>query len=325
MQQLTDLKSIFDDYLKQQTFQKPPEGLYEPVRYIMSLSGKRLRPTMVLMAYQMFRKDYEAVLPVAFAVEIFHNFTLLHDDIMDEAPLRRGKPTVHKIWNSNTAINAGDVMLVHAYDYLSQVGNPEALPHLLGVFNRVARQVCEGQQMDMDFEQREEVSIEQYLKMIELKTAVLMSGSLEMGAIVAGASRQDQYHAAEFGRSIGIAFQLQDDILDTFGDPQKVGKKPGGDIIQNKKTFLILKALELATGASYGRLRKLMTTPTENEQEKVAEVRGILEQLNIPALAGAEKNRFRQEALDHLQAIEVPEFEKRPLYDLKELLVSRDH
>ncbi|HQU59962.1 MAG TPA: polyprenyl synthetase family protein, partial [Saprospiraceae bacterium] len=221
MQMFSQFQQSFEQYLHSRTFLYEPRGLYEPIDYIMGMGGKRLRPVLALMGYALFREDYEKALPIAMTVEVFHNFTLVHDDIMDKAPLRRGKPTVHYQYGLNAGILSGDAMLIYAYKFLQEAGSPVAIPALLQAFNQVAIEVCEGQQYDIDFEKRQDVSIPEYLKMIELKTAALIGGSLEMGAIAAGAARDDIQNLAAFGRNIGIAFQLQDDILDTFGEPEK--------------------------------------------------------------------------------------------------------
>lgn len=322
---MQDIKQFFEDYRLQHPFDGQPFNLYEPANYIMNLGGKRFRPILTILAYRLFREDLERVLPVANALEIFHNFSLVHDDIMDEAKVRRGFPTVHTKWDLNTGILSGDVMLVMAYDYLAQFGDEAKIPALLRVFNRVAREVCEGQQMDIDFEQRSDVTIEEYIRMIELKTSVLLATCLEMGAIAAGASTEDVQHCYAIGRNIGIAFQLQDDLLDTFGTAEKIGKRVGGDIIQNKKTFLILKALELASPTQQKALSDLMGDSPEDEANKIEQVKSLLMELDIPKHAQDKKNEFRAAAFAHLAALQVPDQQKAPIRQLMEQLVSRDH
>lgn len=324
MQVVQNYQQLFEAYRKSRPFGGQPEGLYAPVNYIMDLGGKRLRPAMALMGYGLFQDEVQPALPLAYAVEIFHNFTLVHDDIMDAAPLRRGKPTVHTLFNTNAAILSGDVMLISAYEYLLQMQPRERLPEVLAIFNRVAREVCEGQQMDMDFESRQDVSIPEYLRMIELKTAVLIAGCLAMGATAAGASQADAGRLYAFGRLSGVAFQLQDDILDTFGNAEKVGKKIGGDIAQNKKTFLILKALEIAPAAEKNRLHDLMHGKETGEATKINEVTSLLVQLGIKELAVREKNRFRDLAMEELDAIHCEEARKTPLRELAEALIDRE-
>lgn len=320
------LRDTFEAYRQQHTFSHTPQGLYGPVEYIMSSSGKRLRPVLTLIGAALFKGDTAHSLPVAMAVEIFHNFSLVHDDIMDEAPLRRGRPAVHAKYGLNTGILSGDVMLIYAYQFLAQGGKtPKEVSDLLKVFNAVAIEVCEGQQFDVDFESREDVTISEYIHMIELKTAALIGGSLQMGGITAGAPQAAQQHLRQFGRNIGIAFQLQDDILDTFGDPQKFGKRVGGDILQNKKTFLILKALELAEGATYQTLQQLMTTTPEDEAHKVETVTRILKELSIPDWAEKQKQQYQDIAFGALQALEAPREEgKQQLQALAEQLLIRE-
>ena len=322
---MEELKQAFEEYRKKHPLSGTPSNLYKPAEYIMNLGGKRFRPILSILAYQLFQDSWQKVLPVAYALEIFHNFSLVHDDIMDDAPLRRGQATVHTKWDLNTGILSGDVMLVLAYDFLTQFEEADKVGRLVQVFSRVAREVCEGQQMDIDFEQRPDVQIEEYIRMIELKTSVLLATCLEMGAIAAGASEIDIQHAYAVGRNIGIAFQLQDDLLDTFGDGDKIGKRVGGDIIQNKKTFLILKALELGNEIQNKELRHWMNTPTTDEKEKVEAVTKILLDLDIPQHAQAKKNEFRTKAFQHLDAISATNDKKLPIRMMMERLVSRDH
>ncbi len=324
MQSVETYKSAFESYLEQEHFKQEPQSLYEPVNYILQLGGKRLRPLLALMGYHVFADNFQRALPVAMAVELFHNFSLIHDDIMDEAPLRRGKPTVHQYFGMNAGILSGDVMLIKAQQYLLTAGDAPLSMELLKSFNHCAVQVCEGQQWDIDFERMSQVSIPDYLRMIEYKTAVLLACSLEMGAMTAGASDSDRRHLYEFGRNIGIAFQLQDDLLDTFGDAGKFGKKAGGDIVQNKKTFLILKALELADPIAKAELTRHMNSSTEDEQRKISEVSEILRQLNIPVLAKNERNLYHEKALGHLSQVDAIEGRKSSLYELAEYLLDRD-
>ena len=292
----------------------------------MGLGGKRLRPVLVLMGHYLFDDDYARALPAAMAVEVFHNFTLVHDDIMDAAPLRRGKPTVHHQFGTNAGILTGDVMLIRAYQYLLELDRPDLLPRLLQIFNKVAIEVCEGQQMDMDFERMDQVRIPDYLTMIELKTSVLIAGALEMGALLGGGDAGDAGRLYEFGRNMGVAFQLQDDILDAFGDPEKVGKKPGGDIVQNKKTFLYLKALELANPDQQDQLKNWFAEPTppEREAEKVRQVLELWEELGVRREAEAEKARFQQAAFEALDRVRGTEERKALLRQLAEALLIRE-
>jgi geranylgeranyl diphosphate synthase type II len=325
MRDLSQLLDLIADFSKENPFPANPAGLYEPCTYILTLGGKRLRPAMVLMGHELFQDNVETSLPVAWAVELFHNFSLMHDDIMDAAPLRRGQPTVHHKWNTTTAILGGDVMLIFAYRFLAQLEDADTVHRLIRIFNRVATEVCEGQQMDVDFETQQEVSIPEYLKMIELKTAVLLGGALEMGAVCAKATESDARHLYEFGRLAGVAFQIQDDLLDTYGDPVKFGKQVGGDILQNKKTLLVLKTLETAPESDRKALQAWMQTGVDNPIEKVAAVRAIFDRNAIPELISKEKQRFQQEAFRHLDAVDVPEVRKVVLRKMVEDLLEREH
>ncbi len=324
MEILRSYKAEFEKYLVANAFKGEPGELYKPANYIMLLGGKRLRPAIAMMGYELYEDNMAPVMPVALAVETFHNFSLVHDDIMDEALVRRGKPSVHFAYGVNTAILSGDVMLVLAYDMLTQVSNPAIIPDLLKIFSEFAREVCEGQQMDINFETQEKVKIEQYIKMIELKTAALFAGALQMGAIVGNAPAEDVDNLRTFGRNIGIAFQLQDDILDTFGDPEKFGKRIGGDIIQNKKTFLILKALELASPEQASRLNELMSLRPKDEQAKIEEVTQLLRDLDIPKHAEVEKESYKQVAFSALDQVNVDSYKKLNLMNLSEIIVGRN-
>ncbi len=323
MQTLHQIQQRFEQYLQSNKFSAPPLELYEPVDYILSLGGKRLRPAVLLMGHYLFDDSIEKSLPAALAIEVFHNFTLLHDDIMDAAPLRRGQPTVHEKYNLNTGILSGDVMLIYAYDFLLRLDHPR-LNEILRIFNRTAIEVCEGQQMDMNFERRNDVTIEEYLKMIELKTSVLVAGALKIGALLGGASTKDAQSLYEFGRNLGIAFQLQDDVLDTFGDPEKFGKKTGGDIAQNKKTFLYLKALEVADLETKSALISCFNSSGIDEATKIRGVIGLFNRLNIKKLAEDEMKRFQEIAMNHLTQIEAASERKKLLECFAELLMKRE-
>lgn len=315
----------FTQFLEANRFAQEPSELYEPVNYIMELGGKRIRPILTMMAYRLFQDDLEPVLPAAYTVELFHNFSLVHDDIMDEALLRRGKPSVHIKYNTNTGILSGDVMLIYCYDFLMRDASPEQIPALIQTFNRVATEVCEGQQMDMNFEDRWDVSIEAYLKMIELKTAALLGGCLELGAIKAGAPAEDLERLRKFGRYVGIAFQLQDDVLDTFGDPEKFGKKVGGDIAQNKKTFLVLKSIALGGDKVEQELKQWFADTETKEEEKIAAVRKIFEQVDVKTHANNLKEQYTKQAFDCLHAVGVPEERKQELEGIANQLLIRDY
>ncbi len=314
----------FEAFLSEQQFLKEPENLYQPVNYILRIGGKRLRPLLVMMSYHLFKKSCLKTMQAALAIEIFHNFTLVHDDIMDAASLRRGKPTVHTLYGNNAGILSGDVMMFMAYQQLLTLPKSVAHPDLLTVFNRTAIEVCEGQQLDVDFETRTDVSINEYIRMIELKTAVLLAAALKMGAIAARASSADQQHLYEFGRLIGIAFQLQDDHLDTFGDQATFGKQIGGDILNNKKTYLILRALEVApTEDKTTLLHWLSTTENVDTDAKILAVQQILQRANIPAYATQLRDDYLQKALLHLSEVSVTEPKKAALYEFAHMLTER--
>ncbi|MCS7036602.1 MAG: polyprenyl synthetase family protein [Saprospiraceae bacterium] len=324
MLSLNDFQSLLAGYARRHPFPDDPPMLYEPCTYMLSLRSKRLRPVLTLMACELFIDEVERALPAAWAVELFHNFTLIHDDIMDAAPLRRGQPTVHTRWNVNTGILSGDVMLIFAYKHLLKVHNDRIAVQLVNIFNRVAIQVCEGQQRDLDFEQRDEVSLSEYLYMIEQKTAVLLGGALEMGACCAGASAVDGMHLYYFGLQAGTAFQIQDDWLDAYGDPERVGKQVGGDILQNKKTFLTLKTLELADEADRAALREWLRTPADTPG-KVEAVRALFDRYDISAHVAEAKAKLQRSAYEHLDAVKVPLDRQTLLRQTVEQLLERDH
>lgn len=264
----------FVDYLQAYSTVKEPQGLYQPIQYILNLGGKRLRPVLTLLTAEIFNSDYKKALNAALSIEVFHNFSLVHDDIMDDAPLRRGNPTVHEKWNINTGILSGDAMLIMAYQLFENY-EANTFQALAKLFSKTALEVCEGQQYDVDFETRNDVTVAEYLKMIEFKTAVLVAAAMKMGAIVANASIEDQHSIYEFGRNLGIAFQLQDDYLDAFGDPETFGKQVGGDIIENKKTYLYLKALEFSKDETKLKLSKLFSEALDNNEQKIETVKSI--------------------------------------------------
>jgi len=324
MHDVVELQSHFKKYLNDNQFNKKPTGLYEPINYILSLGGKRIRPVLLLMGCNLFNENIAQALPASMAIEVFHNFSLLHDDIMDEAPLRRGKPTVHVKYNQNTGILSGDVMLVYAYEFLLQLDDKAKITKVMKTFNQVAIEVCEGQQYDMNFETRDNVSIDEYIKMIEQKTAVLIAGGLKIGAIIGGAFNEDSDHLYEFGRNIGIAFQLQDDVLDTYGDPDKFGKKVGGDIIQNKKTFLVIKALELGSDSQRSRLYTLLSTESSDENIKIKEVKSIFNQLHVREVAESLMEKYLKLAFEHLEAVNVGDERKKVLIGLSHKLMGRE-
>ncbi len=325
MHYLSPFKKAFEDYLEKHPFDREPAELYRPAAYTMALGGKRLRPILVQLGYRLFKSDFTTALPVAMAVEVFHNFTLLHDDIMDEAPVRRGKPAVHMAFGTNAGILTGDVMLVWAYEWLLRAGRPELLPEMLRTFNQVAMEVCEGQQMDMNFEEYDETCLSDYLKMIELKTAALLAGSLKLGAQLGGATGEQLDALEAFGRNMGIAFQLQDDILDAFGAPEKVGKQPGGDIIQNKKTFLTLHALTVAPPATRKQLKSWMTPSAKlDPKNKVNAVLQIYNDLGLPQYAEEIKERYHRKALQKLEEVRGDEATSDLLKLIVDYVMRRD-
>lgn len=311
--------------LQQHKFGNQPTELYEPIQYILSLGGKRLRPLLTLLAYQLYHEHgfEDSILEPALAVEVFHNFTLMHDDIMDQAPLRRGKPTVHKKWNENIAILSGDVMMVRAYELLISMKQDKLLP-VLKAFNQCAAEVCEGQQWDMNFENRTKVSEEEYLMMIRQKTAVLLGFSLQLGGILANASVEDSQLLYDFGVNIGISFQLKDDLLDVYADQAKFGKQVGGDIIVNKKTFLLIKALEKANSQQKSELETWLQKENFDKQEKVNAVKALYDTLNIRWLTEQKMNDFFDLGLQKLQQINVKPDKKEILSQFAEELMARE-
>lgn len=317
------VKSQIEQAISGYNFGQHPKELYEPISYLMQLSGKRMRPLLSILGYSLFKEDWQRILKPAIAVEVFHNFTLMHDDIMDKAPLRRGKPTVHEKWNDNIAILSGDVMLVKAYNLLLEA-DVQYLPAIIKAFNQCAAEVCEGQQLDMNFEAREEVSEAEYIEMIRLKTAVLLGFALEMGGILAGAEAANLSMLRNFGQNIGIGFQLKDDYLDVYGDSAKFGKQVGGDIIANKKTFLLIEALSKAKGKLKEELDYWLTLNTFDKAEKVEAVTNIYNQLEIPALCQAKMKQYFAQGFHDLEAIKVQEDKKAFLRNFTEQIIHRE-
>ncbi|MEY4628901.1 MAG: hypothetical protein RLZZ595_1227 [Bacteroidota bacterium] len=320
MSGLEKLQKSFESYFAHRHFPVDPSTLYDPLEEFLQNSGKRIRPVLCLLGNELFGEIHQDAYHIAAAVELFHNFTLVHDDIMDKAPLRRGKPTVHSVHGEPTALLGGDAMMVVAYDYLNKI-DAHYLKKVLALFNKTAKEVCEGQQYDMDFEKLTKVSLPEYIKMIELKTSVLLAASLQMGAIVGGASDGNQDHIYEFGRNLGIAFQIQDDYLDAFGDPTKFGKQVGGDIQSNKKTFLMIHALETASGEMLASLQKAME---ENPPNKVALVLDIFRACGVDTWAASLKEHYLETAIQHLEEIAVSKARKEALRELAYYLITRD-
>ena len=302
-------------------FPAAPASLYEPGEYFLSIGGKRIRPILCVLGNELFSEITEDAWSLATAIELFHNFTLIHDDMMDAAALRRGMQTVHTKYGDNTALLTGDVMLIRAYEKLQNI-NPAYLPKILSLFNTTAREVCEGQQLDMDFEKMPSVTLDAYIQMITLKTSVLLAASLEMGAILGGATPGNCKHVYEFGKNLGIAFQIQDDYLDAFGDPEKFGKEVGGDIRQNKKTFLLLHALEVATPDQRAKLDTLLES---SGPDKVPQVMEIFKACNVDAWAIELKEKYLQMALANLEDIAVTSARKSALLSLANYLMQREN
>lgn len=304
-------------------YAREPMNLYEPVKYILSLGGKRIRPAMMLMAYNMYRDDVEKILDPALALEIYHNFTLLHDDLMDNADVRRGKPTVHKRWDANTAILSGDVMLTLADVYMSRVDDAY-FREVMATFHTTSIEIAEGQQYDMDFETRTDVTEAEYIEMIRLKTSVLLACALKIGAILGGASKEDAEHLYRLGESIGLAFQLRDDYLDVYGDPKKFGKKIGGDILCNKKTYLYINALRLADKEQRAALGYWATAADIVPEEKVAAVTAIYTALGLPEMSRNIEEQYYRRAQASLEALSVAEEKKQVLREFMAALMERD-
>ena len=323
MKSTPELQQWIETSLKNLELPAEPAGLYDPISYFLTLGGKRMRPTLLLLGNQLFGGDLSQAIGPAQAIEVFHNFTLVHDDIMDEAPLRRGKATVHTKWDENTGILSGDAMLVKAYQLLAECPTAH-LPAVLTIFNEVALEVCEGQQYDMDFETRNDVTIDEYVNMIRLKTAVLLGASLKIGAVIAGASAADAKLVYDFGVNIGVAFQLQDDILDVYAEQEKFGKQVGGDILANKKTFLLLKAEEKSNSEQHALLSAMLKNEFVNAEEKVRNVISIYDAVGVRQEAEAEMQRFYQKGLDCLNAISVDPAAKAQLLQLADMLMVRE-
>ncbi len=320
---LTLYQKDFLNYLEEKVWIREPKNLYEPIDYILQLSGKRIRPILTLMASDIFSGDYKEALPAALSIEVFHNFTLVHDDIMDEAPLRRGKKTVHEKWDLNTGILSGDAMLILAYQYFENY-EPATFQKLAKLFSKTAIEVCDGQQLDIDFETRNDVTIDEYVNMIRLKTSVLVAAALKMGAIVANASDSDASLLYDYGLNLGLAFQLQDDYLDTFGNPETFGKQVGGDIIENKKTFLYLKALELADPEDQQKLLFYYQQKLEDNSTKIDEIKRIFEKYHIPTLIQKLILDYTNSSIDCLNKMNIGIKSREMLKDFAMYLMNRN-
>lgn len=320
MHSFLELSKLFEEKFNVRHFPVHTASLYDPAQYILGIGGKRIRPVCVLLGNELFDDITTDAYYAATAIELFHNFSLIHDDIMDKAPVRRGMETVHIKYGESTALLAGDVMFVKAYEYLNKI-EPHNLQKVLHLFNVTASQVCEGQQLDMDFEKRETVSFDEYVNMITLKTSVLVAASLQLGAILGGAGTASQQHLYEFGKNLGIAFQVQDDYLDAFGDPEKFGKQIGGDILANKKTFLMIHAMEVATGTDKEELLGLLSS---SPADKVQRVLNIFKKCKVDEWAKQLKESYYQTALQHLEDTAVVSVRKKPLLELSAYLMVRE-
>ena len=323
MRTISEYQDLISRHFESLKYQKEPNNLYEPIRYILSLGGKRLRPVLTLMATEVFDVDCQKALAAATAVEVFHNFSLIHDDIMDDAPLRRGNETVHEKWNINTGILSGDAMLILAYQYF-EAYEPKIFQELAKLFSKTALEVCEGQQYDVDFETRDDVTIPEYLKMIEYKTAVLVAAAMKMGAIVAETTEENKNLIYDFGLNLGLAFQLQDDYLDAFGNPETFGKQVGGDIIENKKTYLYLKAMEYASANEKEQLLHLFSFQSSNNTDKINSVKGIFNQTGATAATKKAIENYTFKALETFAKMNIGNDKKAILKAFAENLMSRN-
>jgi len=322
MHSIKEYQESFISALEKGILLKEPKNLYEPIRYILSIGGKRMRPILTLISAEIFNADFNKAIPAAIAVEIFHNFSLVHDDIMDDAPLRRGKETVHEKWGLNTGILSGDAMLILAYQYFEQY-EPKIFRSLAKLFSKTALEVCEGQQLDVDFENRDDVTISEYLKMIEYKTAVLVAAALKMGAIVAETTEENCENIYEFGLNLGIAFQIQDDYLDAFGNPETFGKQPGGDINENKKTYLYLKALEHANTYEKEQLMHLFSIKPQDNEDKINSVESIFLSTGAADAALDAIRDYTYKAFATLEKINISDDKKAMLKTFGENLMER--
>ena len=319
----SELLDMVRAHIAELQFTRTPKGLYDPVTYVLSLGGKRIRPVLMLMAYNLFREDVKSILQPATGIEVYHNYTLLHDDLMDRADKRRGKPTVHKVWNDNVAILSGDAMLVLAYQFMAQCPS-EKLKEVLDLFTLTALEICEGQQMDMEFEQRNDVSEAEYIEMIRLKTSVLLAASLKIGAVLGGASKGNADYLYDFGVNLGLAFQLKDDLLDVYGDSARFGKNIGGDILCNKKTYLVIKAFEHADKEQASQLDDWFNRKTFDPQQKIEAVTRLYNQIGVRELCEAKIVEYSRRASESLRLLDVPAENKRELEKLMEELMYRE-
>lgn len=313
---------LFNQALVEHKIERKPEGLYDPIRYVLSLGGKRIRPVLMLMAYNLYQEGVTPIMSQALAIETYHNYTLLHDDLMDRAEVRRGKPTVHKRWNDNTAILSGDSMLVLAYQLMADCP-ADKIKDVLSLFTETALEIGEGQQYDMDFETRMDVTEAEYLEMIRLKTSVLLACALKIGALLAGAPSADADRLYDFGEKVGLAFQLQDDFLDVYGDPEVFGKKIGGDILCNKKTYMLIQALQLADSDQHALLKSWLESKDYVPSEKIAAVTALYDQIGIKQVCDRKINDYFSQARQCLSEVDLPEEKKACLWDFALSLLNR--
>lgn len=320
----SEILNLINHYLEHIPYDRKPSQLYEPIRYVLSLGGKRIRPTLMLLAYNLYKDDVQRILPTACAIETYHNYTLLHDDLMDNADLRRGHTTVHKKWNANTAILSGDSMLVLAFQQIAQC-QPEKLKEVLDLFTVTALEIGEGQQYDMDFENRNDVTEDEYVEMIRLKTSVLLACAVKMGAILAEAPQQDADNLYRFGEKIGLAFQLQDDYLDVYGDERVFGKAIGGDILANKKTYMLINACRMADARQVKVLQRWIDDEHPDPQEKIAAITQLYNEMGIDKMAVAKINSFFQESLAFLDKVGVEAERKQELLAYTREMMKREY
>ena len=313
-----------NEYIDGLAYDRQPDTLYAPIKYVLSMGGKRIRPVLMLLAYNLYRDDPETILPTACGLETYHNYTLLHDDLMDRAELRRGHQTVHKRWNDNTAILSGDTMLVLAYQRIAQC-DPDKLKPVLELFTETALEIGEGQQYDMDFENRNDVTEDEYIEMIRLKTSVLLACALKIGAILSGAPEKDADTLYQFGEQIGLAFQLQDDFLDVYGDTQVFGKAIGGDIVSNKKTYMLINALNRASAKQRMELEQWLAMPHFDAQEKIAAVTSLYNEIGVDLLATDKISYFYDRSRNYLAALDVPETRKQELIAYTSRMMNRQY
>ena len=318
-----ELIKMVNDYIESTSVNRKPEGLYEPIRYVLSLGGKRIRPVLMLLAYNMFKDDPETIMETAVGLETYHNFTLLHDDLMDNADVRRGMPTVHKKWNANTAILSGDTMLIIAFQRVARC-KEEKLRPVLDLFTKTVLEIDEGQQYDIDFETRNDVTEEEYIEMIRLKTSVLLACAVKMGAILAGAGEEDASNLYNFGEKLGLAFQLQDDLLDVYGDPKVFGKAIGGDITSNKKTYMLINAMLRADEKQAAELKKWIAAEHFDKAEKINAVTEIYNNIGIRELCEKKINDYFEQARLSLQKVNLPDEKKTQLQHFTDLMMKRE-